>query len=109
MLWKKKWLILFEQIREDFTDKVIFELALSVGRRQKGVSDKRNFMERQLSYEPTQYIKEIVVGKCLEGKCRIESPQNETIGPNHKGFVFRIIVWLCSLGSSRAMEHYKKS
>lgn len=109
MLWKKKWFILFEQIREDFTDKVMFELALSVGRRQKGVSYKRNFMERQLSYEPTQYIKESVVGKCLEGKWRIESPQNETIGPNHKGLVFRIIVWLYSLGSSRAMEQYKKS
>lgn len=66
-------------------------------------------MERQFRYEPSQCIQEIVVGKCVEGKCRIESPQIETIGPNHKRLVFHIIVWLYSLGSSRAMEHYKKS
>ena len=73
----------------DFTNEM-FELALSAHRRQKDISDKGNSMQRQfLNMKPHGTIRKLfVLTRCLEGKYRIESPQNETLGPNHKGLVF---------------------
>lgn len=59
---------MFQQVREGFSDEVMLELALSVGRRQKGILDKRNFLQRQFRYKPTWYIQENVHSLEAEGK-----------------------------------------
>lgn len=63
MLQKKGWLISFQQVR-DFTDEVMLELALSVGGRQKGISDKGS-----LDMKPQGTVRKLLIlGKCLEGR-----------------------------------------
>lgn len=69
----------------------MLELALSRGRRQKGILDKRNFLQRQFRYDPHGTFRKNVCSLEAEGKCRIESSQNDTFGPNYNRLIS--LIW----------------